>query len=122
MSDSPDCPICTMPDPLISDDGFECATCGHEWLADLDAVGEVRDVNGNLLANGDDVVVVKDLKLDGKTGGVKVGTKVKSIRLIPGDHPIDGKDRRPRNPDHGRQGQEGLTAMEPRTGFDLQES
>ena len=80
-----------MPDPLISEDGFECATCGHEWLTDLDAIGEVRDANGNLLANGDDVVVVKDLKLDGKTGGVKVGTKVKSIRLIPGDHPIDGK-------------------------------
>jgi protein PhnA len=91
MSNSPDCPICTMPDPLISDDGFECATCGHEWLSDLDPVGDVRDVNGNLLSNGDDVVVVKDLKLDGKTGGVKVGTKVKSIRLIPGDHPIDGK-------------------------------
>ena len=60
-------------------------------MADIDEVGEVRDVNGNLLANGDDVVIVKDLKLDGKTGGIKVGTKVKSIRLIPGDHPIDGK-------------------------------
>ena len=92
MSTGPDCPICTMPDPLIADDGFECATCGHEWLADVDAgVGEVRDVNGNLLADGDDVVIIKDLKLDGKTGGIKVGTKVKSIRLIPGDHPIDGK-------------------------------
>ncbi len=80
-----------MPDPLISPDGYECATCGHEWFADLDAIGEVRDANGNLLVDGDDVVVVKDLKLDGKTGGVKIGTKVKSIRLIPGDHPIDGK-------------------------------
>lgn len=85
------CPICTMPEPLLSADGFECATCGHEWLADIDEVGEVRDSNGNLLANGDDVVIVKDLKLDGKSGGIKVGTKVKSIRLIPGDHPIDGK-------------------------------
>ncbi len=91
MSTSPDCPVCTMPDPLIADDGYECATCGHEWLSDLDDVGEVRDANGNPLADGDDVVVIKDLKLDGKTGGVKVGTKVKSIRLIPGDHPIDGK-------------------------------
>ncbi len=85
------CPVCTMPEPLLSVDGFECATCGHEWLADIDEVGEVRDSNGNLLANGDDVVIVKDLKLDGKSGGIKVGTKVKSIRLIPGDHPIDGK-------------------------------
>ena len=91
MSESRDCPVCTMPDALIAEDGFECATCGHEWMADLDDVGEVHDVNGNLLANGDDVVVIKDLKLDGKSGGVKVGTKVKSIRLIPGDHPIDGK-------------------------------
>lgn len=91
MSSTPDCPICTMPDPLLADDGYECATCGHEWLTDVDEVGEVRDVNGNLLADGDDIVIVKDLKLDGKTGGIKVGTKVKSIRLIPGDHPIDGK-------------------------------
>jgi protein PhnA len=91
MSSEPDCPICTMPEPLIAEDGYECATCGHEWMADLDEVGEVRDSNGTLLANGDDVVIVKDLKLDGKTGGIKVGTKVKSIRLIPGDHPIDGK-------------------------------
>jgi protein PhnA len=81
-----------MPDPLIAEDGFECATCGHEWLGELDdGVGEVRDVNGNLLSPGDDVIVIKDLKLNGKSGGVKVGTKVKSIRLIPGDHPIDGK-------------------------------
>lgn len=80
-----------MPDPLIAADGYECATCGHEWLADIDEVGEVRDSNGNLLQDGDDVVIIKDLKLDGKTGGIKVGTKVKSIRLIAGDHPIDGK-------------------------------
>jgi len=53
-----------MPEPLVSVDGYECATCGHEWMADID---------------------------DGKSGGIKVGTKVKSIRLIPGDHPIDGK-------------------------------
>lgn len=81
-----------MPDPLISNDGFECATCGHEWLSELDdEIGEVKDANGNVLANGDDVTVIKDLKLDGKTGGVKAGTKVKSIRLVAGDHPIDGK-------------------------------
>ncbi len=81
-----------MPEPLIATDGFECATCGHTWLAELEVgVGEVRDANGNLLAAGDDVTVIKDLKLNGKSGGVKVGTKVKSIRLIPGDHPIEGK-------------------------------
>ena len=92
MSDAVTCPICTMPEPLTTEDGFECGTCGHEWLAELsDGVGEVRDANGNLLAAGDDVIVIKDLKLNGKTGGVKSGTKVKSIRLVAGDHPIDGK-------------------------------
>lgn len=81
-----------MPDPLIAEDGYECGTCGHEWFGELDeGVATVLDVNGKLLAAGDDVVIIKDLKLDGKSGGVKVGTKVKSIRLIPGDHPIEGK-------------------------------
>lgn len=92
MTSGPDCPICTMPDPLIADDGFECGTCGHEWLDEPDdGIGEVRDVNGKILVPGDDVVIVKDLKLDGKAGGIKVGTKVRSIRLIAGDHPIQGK-------------------------------
>lgn len=81
-----------MPDPLVATDGLECATCGHEWEPDLgDGVGEVRDVNGKLLAPGDDVVVIKDLKLNGKSGGIKIGTKVRGIRLVPGDHPIQGK-------------------------------
>ena len=48
-----------MPDPLIAEDGFECGTCGHEWFADLDEVREVRDINGKLLADGDDVVIIK---------------------------------------------------------------
>ena len=81
-----------MPDPLIAADGFECATCGHEWFDETnDGVGEVRDSNGALLAPGDDIVVIKDLKLDGKSGGIKIGTKVRSIRLVSGDHPIQGK-------------------------------
>jgi len=81
-----------MPEPLIAEDGFECGTCGHEWLSEPDdGVGEIRDANGKILSPGDDVVVIKDLKLNGKSGGVKVGTKVKSIRLVPGDHPIEGK-------------------------------
>lgn len=89
MSDELTCPICTMPDLLDSADGYECATCGHEWADD--SVPEVRDANGNVLVTGDDVTVIKDLKLDGKTGGVKSGTKLKSIRIVEGDHPIDGK-------------------------------
>ena len=87
-----DCPVCTMPEPLIADDGYECNICGHEWFADLDdGIGEIHDVNGTLLASGDDIVVIKDLKLNGKTGGVKIGTKVKAIQLVSGDHPIQGK-------------------------------
>ena len=61
MADAVACPICTMSDPLLSEDGFECGTCGHEWLAEFsDGVGDVHDANGNLLANGDDVTVIKD--------------------------------------------------------------
>jgi protein PhnA len=97
MSDAPTCPICTMPELLESADGFECATCGHEWMADADdGLGDIRDANGNLLANGDNVSVVKDVKLNGKAGGVKAGTKIKSIRLVSGDHEVDAKiDGRP---------------------------
>ena len=92
MTDDIECPICTMRDLLATDDGFECATCGHEWDSDRsEGLGDVRDANGNLLADGDDVTIVKDIKLDGKAGGVKVGTKVRGIRLVEGDHPIDGK-------------------------------
>jgi protein PhnA len=92
MSDPAICPICTMPDPLVADDGFECATCGHEWLGEADdELSDIRDANGNLLADGDAVTVIKDLKLDGKAGGVKSGTKIKSIRLVSGDHEIDAK-------------------------------
>ena len=81
-----------MADLLATDDGFECATCGHEWDTDASSgLDKIRDANGNLLADGDDVTIIKDLKLDGKTGGVKVGTKVRGIRLVEGDHPIDGK-------------------------------
>jgi len=92
MAELPDCPICTMPDPLTTDDGFECATCGHEWFAAADdGLADIRDANGNLLADGDAVTVIKDLKTDGKAGGVKSGTKIKSIRLVSGDHEIDAK-------------------------------
>ncbi len=81
-----------MPEPLISADGFECNTCAHEWDAEPDdGIGEVCDVNGKVLTPGDDVVIVKDLKLDGKSGGIKIGTKVRGIQLIAGDHPIQGK-------------------------------
>ena len=83
-----------MADVLTTDaDGFECATCGHEWegaTSDPDALGEIRDANGVLLQNGDAVVLIKQLPLKG-TESIKIGTKVSNIRLIPGDHEIDCK-------------------------------
>ena len=81
-----------MPDAMTSEDGYECRTCGFEWDADVEVgIGEVTDANGTVLIGGDNVTIIKDLKLDGKAGGVKVGTKVRSIRLVAGDHPVSGK-------------------------------
>lgn len=92
--ESTNCPICTMADLLVSDTGvIECATCGHEWEdegADGDGLGEIRDANGAVLANGDNVVLIKNLPLKG-TESIKIGTKVSNIRLISGDHEIDCK-------------------------------
>ena len=84
-----------MHDILVPEPGqFECVTCGHEWSSgadDPDDPGEVRDANGTVLANGDAVVLIKDLKLKGSSSTLKVGTKVANIRLVPGDHQIDAK-------------------------------
>lgn len=86
------CPICSMTDVLTGEDGaVECATCGHEWEVDGgDGLGEIRDANGTVLADGDDVVLIKNLPLKG-TESLKIGTKVRNIRLIAGDHEIDCK-------------------------------
>lgn len=69
-----------------------CPECGHEWSAGAAEAGaEVRDSVGNLLADGDNVTVIKDLKLKGSSTVIKVGTKVRGIRLVDGDHDIDCK-------------------------------
>lgn len=81
------CPVCTMRDILEAPDHYECATCGHEWPRPR----EVRDANGNVLQDGDSVTLVKALKLKGSSTTLKVGTKVKNIRLVEGDHEIDCK-------------------------------
>lgn len=75
---------------------YVCPECAHEWsrLAAADSgeqAREVRDANGNVLADGDTVVVIKDLKVKGASSVLKVGTKVKNIRLVEGDHDIDCK-------------------------------
>ena len=73
---------------------FVCPECGHEWpkegvAALADTAVEVRDAHGNMLNDGDSVTVIKDLKVKGSSSVVKVGTKVKGIRLVEGDHNID---------------------------------
>ncbi|BCO32791.1 hypothetical protein TspCOW1_28940 [Thiohalobacter sp. COW1] len=73
---------------------YICPECAHEWSIDGEAetadMGQVvKDANGNVLQDGDSVVVIKDLRIKGSSSVVKVGTKVKNIRLVEGDHNID---------------------------------
>ncbi|TNE36005.1 MAG: alkylphosphonate utilization protein [Alphaproteobacteria bacterium] len=96
MSDLPPCPQCGS--EFTYEDGslLICPECAHEWSASGLSGGEdgakvVRDANGNQLADGDTVTVIKDLKVKGSSSVVKVGTKVKNIRLVDGDHDIDCK-------------------------------
>lgn len=94
MSDLPPCPKCGS--AYTYEDGalLICPECAHEWSADGsgEASGPVfKDANGNVLADGDTVTLIKDLKLKGGGGTVKQGTKVKNIRLVEGDHDIDCK-------------------------------
>ena len=74
---------------------YVCPECAHEWSQDAQASAEetavVRDAYGNVLQDGDSVTVIKDLKVKGSSLVVKMGTKVKSIRLVDGDHDIDCK-------------------------------
>ncbi|HWL51125.1 MAG TPA: zinc ribbon domain-containing protein YjdM [Chthoniobacteraceae bacterium] len=88
------CPECEMDDILTSGQGYECVTCGHEWKEETAATPEgliVRDAYGTLLADGDSVTLIKDLKLKGSSQVLKGGTKAKGIRLVEGDHEISCK-------------------------------
>lgn len=90
------CPLCEMTAVLEQSGKIECLTCGHEWLAaPLAEAGPaervIKDAYGNVLANGDVVAMIKDLKLKGSSQVLKVGTKSKPIRLVDGDHEIDCK-------------------------------
>ncbi len=95
MSGLPQCPKCGS--EFTYEDGtmLVCPECAHEWSKDAPAVADdarvVRDSNGTVLADGDTVTVIKDLKVKGSSSVVKVGTKVKNIRLVEGDHDIDCK-------------------------------
>ena len=89
----PTCPACSLDDVLSHSDRWECATCGHEWAKEAppEAVRAVKDAHGNVLADGDTVVLIQDLKLRGGSVVLKGGTKAKNIRLVDGDHEIDCK-------------------------------
>ena len=94
MSTLPHCPICNSAYTYEDGDNYVCPECGHEWSETAPVAGDdgdlvVKDANGNVLADGDTVTVVKDLKVKGSSLVVKVGTKVKNIRLVEGDHNID---------------------------------
>ena len=89
----PPCPKCS--EDLTYQDGemLICPMCAHEWTAGEsgDDTPVIKDAVGNVLADGDSVTVIKDLKVKGSSSMLKIGTKVKNIRLVEGDHNIDCK-------------------------------
>ena len=94
MSTLPACPKCQS--VYTYEDGtlLMCPECGHEWSAtavETTDNKQIRDSAGNVLQDGDTVTVIKDLKVKGSSSVVKIGTKVKNIRLVEGDHDIDCK-------------------------------
>lgn len=97
MSDLPNCPQCNSQYTYEDRNLYVCPECAHEWSGDApaesseDDVAVVKDANGNVLHDGDTVTVIKDLKVKGSSSVVKVGTRVKNIRLVDGDHDIDCK-------------------------------
>ena len=94
MSDIPACPACQSTYTYEDRDMYVCPECAHEWpqSGEVDEDQKViKDSNGNTLQDGDTVTVIKDLKIKGSSSVVKVGTKVKNIRLVDGDHDIDCK-------------------------------
>jgi protein PhnA len=82
-----------MDDVLEHPDRWECLTCGHEWEREPEpeAARVVKDAHGNVLADGDCVVLIKDLPLKGSSQVLKGGTKSRPIRLVEGDHEISCK-------------------------------
>jgi len=96
MSGLPKCPKCNSEYTYEDGNMYVCPECAHEWSKDAPAAAAeekrvIRDSVGNELADGDTVTVIKDLKVKGSSAVVKVGTKVKNIRLVEGDHDIDCK-------------------------------
>jgi len=101
MSESTACPNCKSPYGYPTGTSMMCPECGHEWNPELTETsiasseesesGVVKDANGNILQDGDTVVLIKDLPVKGAPKPLKAGTKVKNIKLTDGDHNIDCK-------------------------------
>lgn len=93
MSELPNCPQCNSGLTYADGSLLICPECGHEWTPESasasDAPPQVTDAHGAVLADGDTVTVIKDLKVKGSSQTVKIGTKVRGIRLVDGDHNID---------------------------------
>ena len=94
MLELPICPKCNSEYTYEDGNLFVCPECAHEWTLELETENSedkkiIKDANGNVLNDGDSVTVIKDLKVKGSSSVLKVGTKVKNIRLVDGDHDID---------------------------------
>ncbi len=108
MTTLPKCPTCSSEYTYEDGEMFVCPECAHEWpMAEAEITevgGVVRDAFGSVLNDGDSVTVIKDLKIKGSSSVVKVGTKVRNIRIVSGDHDIDCKI-------------DGIGAMQLKSGF-----
>lgn len=95
MSNLPNCPKCNSEYTYEDRNLLVCPECAHEWSVEDENNSEetlvVKDANGNVLSDGDSITIIKDLKVKGSSSVLKIGTKVKNIRLIEGDHNIDCK-------------------------------
>ena len=96
MSELPPCPECKSEYSYEMGELLICPECAHEWNpsdSEVETVRVIKDASGNILRDGDDVTIVKDMKVKGSSNTLKVGTKVRGIRLVdgPGDHDIEAK-------------------------------
>lgn len=96
MSTLPSCPKCTSTYTYEDGNHLVCPECAHEWVPGSESDSQedqkvVKDANGNVLNDGDTVTIIKDLKVKGSSSVLKIGTRVKNIRLVEGDHDIDCK-------------------------------
>ncbi|MGV7118953.1 zinc ribbon domain-containing protein YjdM [Paenibacillus kyungheensis] len=96
MSSLPNCPKCHSEYTYEDGDMLVCPECAYEWNPNAEETQDsdekvVKDANGNILQDGDSITIIKDLKVKGSSSTLKIGTKVKNIRLVDGDHDIDCK-------------------------------